>query len=74
MRLTVIIRTLGVLFMLFSSTLLPPIAVSLLYADGELMQFSTTFALALAIGLFLWLPLRRDSHTIRSRDGFVIPG
>jgi trk system potassium uptake protein TrkH len=72
MRLTVIIRTLGVLFLLFSTTLLPPIGISLLYDDGELEHFSLTFAIALIIGVVLWLPFRHDSHTIRSRDGFLI--
>ena len=47
MRLTVIIRTLGVLFLLFSTTLLPPIGISLYYGDGELRHFSVTFAIAL---------------------------
>jgi trk system potassium uptake protein TrkH len=72
MRLTVIIRTLGVLFLLFSTTLLPPIAISLLYDDGGLQHFSVTFLLALVAGLTLWLPFRRDAHAIRSRDGFLI--
>jgi trk system potassium uptake protein TrkH len=72
MRLTVIIRTLGVLFLLFSTTLLPPIGISLAYGDGEIQHFSATFAIALVIGLALWLPFRRDLHTIRSRDGFLI--
>jgi trk system potassium uptake protein TrkH len=72
MRLSVIIRTLGVLFLLFSTTLLPPLGVSIAYADGELAHFSVMLVLALVIGLSLWLPFRRDSHTIRSRDGFLI--
>jgi trk system potassium uptake protein TrkH len=72
MRLTVIIRTLGVLFLMFSTTLLPPMFVSVLYDDGELARFSITFAIAIVAGLLFWLPLRRDAHTIRSRDGFVI--
>jgi trk system potassium uptake protein TrkH len=72
MRLTVIIRTLGVLFLLFSTTLLPPIALSLWYRDGGVEHFSITFGIALVIGLALWLPFRRDAHTIRSRDGFLI--
>ncbi len=72
MRLTVIIRTLGVLFLLFSTTLLPPIGISLYYDDGELSNFSVTFAITLAAGLLLWWPFRRDSHAIRSRDGFLI--
>jgi trk system potassium uptake protein TrkH len=74
MRLTVIIRTLGVLFLLFSTTLLPPIGISLYYGDGELGHFSVTFAIALLVGVLLWLPFRRDSHAIRSRDGFLIVG
>jgi trk system potassium uptake protein TrkH len=72
MRLTVIIRTLGVLFLLFSTTLLPPIGISFLYNDGEIGHFSITFGIALIIGVVLWLPFRHDSHTIRSRDGFLI--
>jgi trk system potassium uptake protein TrkH len=72
MRLTVIIRTLGVLFLLFSTTLLPPLGISLAYADGQVAHFSVVLAIALVIGLALWLPFRRDSHTIRSRDGFLI--
>jgi trk system potassium uptake protein TrkH len=72
MRLTVIIRTLGVLFLLFSTTLLPPIGIALYYGDGQFEHFSITFAIALAVGSLLWLPLRRDSTAIRSRDGFVI--
>ena len=72
MRLTVIIRTLGVLFLLFSTTLLPPIVASLVYNDGEIQHFSLTFAIALVAGLLLWLPFRHDAHTIRSRDGFFV--
>jgi trk system potassium uptake protein TrkH len=72
MRLTVIIRTLGVLFLLFSTTLLPPIGISFLYDDGEIQHFSITFAIALLIGVALWLPFRHDAHAIRSRDGFLI--
>lgn len=72
MRTSVIIRTLGVLFLLFSTTLLPPMAISFVFHDGELGRFSVAFGLALAIGLALWLPLRKLSHSIRSRDGFLI--
>jgi trk system potassium uptake protein TrkH len=72
MRLTAIIRTLGVLFLLFSTTLLPPIGISFFYSDGEIQHFSLTFAIALLVGVVLWLPYRHESHAIRSRDGFLI--
>jgi trk system potassium uptake protein TrkH len=52
--------------------LLPPIGISLAYNDGEIQHFSLTFAIALIVGIILWLPFRHDSHAIRSRDGFLI--
>lgn len=72
MQLGVVFRTLGVLFLLFSTTLVPPAIVSILYDDGEFVHFSLTFAVALLAGIALWLPLYRKPYTIRSRDGFVI--
>jgi len=72
LKLAVTIRTLGVLFMLFSTTLILPLAVSLVYRDGQAAHFSITFALAAAIGLAFWLPVRRRHSTIRTRDGFAI--
>src|SRR5262245_65222679 len=72
MRLTVIIRTLGVLFLLFSTALLPPIGIAFFYGESEIQHFSLTFAIALVVGVVLWLPFRHDSHAIRSRDGFLI--
>jgi trk/ktr system potassium uptake protein len=72
MRISVIIRTLGVLFLLFSTTLLPPIAISFYYDDGELGRFSIAFGIALLAGALLWLPFRKHSVSIRSRDGFLI--
>jgi trk system potassium uptake protein TrkH len=75
MRHTVVIRTLGVLFLLFSTTLLPPIALSIAYHDGELGHFSITFAIAVVIGVMLWLPLQtKEAEPIRTRDAFVIVG
>jgi trk system potassium uptake protein TrkH len=72
MRVSVIVRTLGVLFLLFSTTLLPPIVLALVYGDGEFARFSATFAIALLLGLTFWLPFHKRAETIRSRDGFFI--
>ncbi|HEX7080140.1 MAG TPA: TrkH family potassium uptake protein [Gammaproteobacteria bacterium] len=58
--------------MLFSTTLIPPLAVSLYYSDGEATHFSITFAIAAIVGVALWLPLHRHPTTIRTRDGFAI--
>jgi trk system potassium uptake protein TrkH len=61
-----------VLFLLFSTTVVPPAIVSLLYDDGGFEHFFLMFVLSLIIGLGLWLPLRRKPYVIRNRDGFVI--
>ncbi|HEU4620007.1 MAG TPA: TrkH family potassium uptake protein [Gammaproteobacteria bacterium] len=58
--------------MLFSTTLLPPMAVSAWYHDGEITHFSISFGTALVIGLFLWWPWHRHELTIGTRDGFAV--
>jgi trk system potassium uptake protein len=68
----VIVRTLGMLLLLFSTTLILPILIAIIYQDGELGHFSATFMIAVIAGFALWLPLRRYSLPIRNRDGFVI--
>lgn len=72
MHFGVVVRTIGVLFLLFSTTLVPPVVVSLIYGDGELVHFLVSFAVAAAVGMLLWLPHRRKSYSIRTRDGFGI--
>ncbi len=72
MRIAVTQRILGLLLMLFSTTMLPPVAVSLLYADGAALDFVYGFAVTLATGFFVWLPVRNDQREPRLRDGFLI--
>jgi len=72
MQFGVVIRTFGVLFLLFSTTLLPPAVLSLVYDDGQFGQFAAVFAGSAVVGLALWLPLHRKPLPIRNRDGFGI--
>lgn len=72
MKIAAIVRTLGVLLVLFSTTLVPPLLVALLYDDGEVGHFSFTLGIALAVGLALWLPLFRRPASLRARDAFVV--
>jgi trk system potassium uptake protein TrkH len=71
-RLPVTTRTLGVLFLLFSTTILPPLGLSLLEGDDYTTEFAITLVAALLIGLALWAPMRKRSDAIRTRDGFLI--
>jgi len=72
MRYAVIARILGLLMMLFSLTLLPPVAISLLYQDGQAMAFLEGFAIVLVLGTLVWFPTRNNTLELRVRDGFLI--
>jgi trk system potassium uptake protein TrkH len=72
MNLRVVQRILGLMLMLFSLTLLVPIAVSLAYADGHWRPFLYSLLIVAAAGLLLWLPVRTARRDLRLRDGFLI--
>jgi trk system potassium uptake protein TrkH len=65
-------RILGLMLMIFSLTMLPPIAVSFLYADGHWEPFLVSAAIIASAGLVLWMPARNTRRDLRLRDGFLI--
>jgi len=72
MHTAIIFRILGLLLMVFSIALLPPIFVSLIYQDSALQAFITALAITFAVGAALWLPVRHRRQELRTRDGFVV--
>jgi trk system potassium uptake protein len=70
--LRVTIRTVGLLCLGYGITLLPPIILSIVYADGEVMHFVLTLGMVWAVGLFLYLPGGRSTRDLRRKDGFII--
>lgn len=72
MQLTAVQRIVGLLLMLFSVTMLPPVAVSFLYGDGADDPFIFGFVLTFATGGLLWFPVRRVRRDLRLRDGFLV--
>ena len=68
----VVQRVLGLLLMIFSVTMLPPIAVSLWFDDHAWLPFIEGFGLTLLAGLILWLPARKVRKEMRLRDGFLV--
>jgi len=65
-------RVVGLLSIGFSLTMLPPIAVSLWYGDGQAGIFLESFAIALATGLAIWLATWDQDTALRRKDGFVV--
>jgi trk system potassium uptake protein TrkH len=72
MNLPVIFRILGVLLMLFSFAMLPPLLVSVYYNDGVAYSFLTTFFLTLLSGFLLWAPVMKNRRELKTRDGFLV--
>ncbi len=72
MRFPVIARVLGLLLMLFSGSLLPPIVVASIYGEQTQQAFFLAFAITFSIGMLVWLPNSRSEAELRTRDGFVI--
>jgi len=72
MQLRLIQKLLGLFLLLYSATLLPPLLLSLLYADGEILHFLYSLGVTVFTGLLLWWPVRRLRVELRKRDGFVI--
>jgi len=65
-------RILGLLLMMFSLSMLPPVGVAVYYGDGGFAAFLAAFAWLLAVGAATWWPVRRDRRDLRLRDGFVV--
>lgn len=72
MRLSVIQRIVGLFLILYAATLVLPLCVSALTADGEVEHFAESMLLMLAAGLVLWFPVRSASGQLRTREGFAI--
>ena len=72
MHLNIVARVLGILLMIFSLTMLPPIVVAAIYGDDTSSMFALAFAITLIVGLVFWLPSKRVTAEMRTRDGFLI--
>lgn len=72
MNFSIVQRILGLLLMLFSLTMLPPVAISLYFQDGNWQPFADAFGALLVIGAITWWPVRRKVRELRVRDGFLV--
>ncbi|MEX2326966.1 MAG: potassium transporter TrkG, partial [Pseudomonadales bacterium] len=72
MHIQIAFRILGILLMIFSGTMLPPILFSYGFDDGFSRGFIVSFAITFASGLLLWLLFRRFEGEMRIKDGFLV--
>lgn len=72
MHITISLRILGILLMLFSSAMIAPLVMALLADDNTVTGFMSALGITFLSGLVMWLPVRGVTHELRIRDGFLI--
>ena len=72
MQAKVVLRSIGLLLMMFSTTMFSPLLVSYIYRDHNEHLFWKSFMIILVIGSLLWFPLRNEKRQLCHRDGFLI--
>jgi len=66
-------KTLGLLLMVFSFSMLIPFIVSAIFSDTyTASSFLASFTFTLFVGLLIWLPSRKTDPEIRLKEGFII--
>jgi trk system potassium uptake protein len=71
-RFAAVQQVLGLLLMVFSFSMLPPVLVSWYYDDGAARSFGTGLWITLATGAVVWWPVRREQPELKVRDGFLV--
>lgn len=72
MRLQSICKVVGLFVTIFSSTMLPPEIISIIYEGSSSTPFIMSFFITLIIGLLLWYPFRNTQQELRTKEGFLI--
>ena len=72
MQFAMALKIIGVLLILFSTAMLPPLFLSLIAQDGIESAFAMGLAATLFAGVALWLPTRNLSRDLNIRDGFMV--
>ncbi len=66
-----VLKVVGILFAMFSISLIPPIAISYYYGDGSFAAFLVSFAVILTAGIIIWFPVRNKPTQLGPREGFL---
>ena len=72
MQRQVVQRILGILLGGFSLTMLPPVAVTMIYPGETIVPFVVSALVTMVCALALWYPVRKSHGDLHLRDGFLI--
>ncbi len=65
-------RIFGVLLLVFSITQIPPALIALFVGDGSTTAFVSAYLITMLTGLLLWMPVRRRSDELGTKEGFLV--
>ncbi len=71
-KLASVLRVFSLIVIIYSATMLLPVAVSWHYADGAQLAYDEAILLTLVCGLLLWLPTRGHARELQVKDGFLL--
>lgn len=66
------IHALGMKLTMFSATYILPIASSLIYQDGTLIDFTLSMVITLAVGCLMWMLTRHNKGEFSIRHGYLL--
>ena len=72
MQIHIVLKTIGLLLMVFSLTQIPPILIDFIYSEGEIFSFLISFILTFIGGYILWFFNRNAVQDFRIREGILI--
>ncbi|MGD8672246.1 MAG: potassium transporter TrkG, partial [Thiogranum sp.] len=72
MSVAIIQRILGLLLLVSSVTMLPPLLIAFWLDESSRVDFSITLLVVMVSGLIVWYPVRHYRQELRVRDGFVV--
>ncbi len=72
MQIQIVLKTIGLLLMVFSLTQIPPILIDFIYSEGEIFSFLISFILTFIGGYILWFFNRNALQDFRIREGILI--
>lgn len=72
LRALTVFHALGLMLVMFSLTYILPIATSLIYSDGTLIDFLLAMLMTFAAGLLLWMLTRRYKGELSVRHGYLL--
>ncbi|HXK49983.1 MAG TPA: hypothetical protein PKW56_05915, partial [Clostridiales bacterium] len=61
----------GILLIILSASMIPPLIFSLYYNSGDVKEFVSSIMISLITGSLLFITFRSDKE-LRPREGFVI--